>query len=64
MEKIRLGKTGLIVSQLGFGGIPIGHPAGEAISGYSPQVSLARYQLIDTADIYCRSAVLLMFIRR
>jgi predicted aldo/keto reductase-like oxidoreductase len=55
MKKIRLGKTGLLATQIGFGGIPIQTPAEEtAISIVRESIDLG-INFIDTSRMYTNS---------
>lgn len=55
MEKIRLGRTGMMVSPLGLGGIPIQRlPEDEAVAVVRRCLELG-VNFIDTADVYGRS---------
>lgn len=55
MEKVRLGKTGLMVARLGWGGIPIQRvEEGEAISVIRAVVGMG-VELLDTARAYTNS---------
>jgi predicted aldo/keto reductase-like oxidoreductase len=55
MEKVRLGKTGLIVTRLGWGGIPIQRaPEDEAVSVVRAVIEMG-VDLLDTARSYTNS---------
>lgn len=55
MEKIRLGKTGLMVSSLGLGGIPIQRLSEEGAVEVVKRCLDLGINFIDTADVYGRS---------
>ena len=55
MEKVRLGKTGLVVTRLGWGGIPIQRvDEGEAVSVIRAVIDMG-VDLLDTARAYTNS---------
>ncbi|MCP4713778.1 MAG: aldo/keto reductase, partial [Deltaproteobacteria bacterium] len=55
MEKIRLGKTGLMVSRIGFGGIPIQKPSEEAAIRLVADSIERGINVIDTSRVYTTS---------
>jgi len=55
MEKIRLGKTGLMVSRIGFGGIPIQTPSEKEAIGLVRDSLDRGVNYIDTSRVYTNS---------
>ena len=55
MKKIRLGKTGLMVTQIGFGGIPIQTPPEEAAISIVRESLNCGINFIDTSRMYTNS---------
>ena len=55
MEKVRLGNTGMTVSRIGFGGIPIQRLSeGDAVNVVKRRIELG-IDLLDTANAYTTS---------